>query len=60
MPRPPNYNQQRGDRNRAKEEKKQERLRRRDEEAAKRRAAHAEGTPTEATADSTEAKKERT
>ena len=31
-PRPPNYNQARGDRNRAKEQKKLERLRRREEE----------------------------
>ncbi len=60
MPRPPNYNQQRGDRNRAKEEKKQERLRRRDEDAAKRRAAHTEGTPADAAPASEEAKKERT
>ncbi len=33
-PRPPNYNQARGDRNRAKEQKKQERLRRREEDPA--------------------------
>lgn len=36
-PRPPNYRQQRGDRNRAKQQKKQERLRRREEDAQKRR-----------------------
>ena len=35
----PNYNQQRGERNRAKESKKQEKLQRREEEAAKRKAA---------------------
>jgi hypothetical protein len=34
----PNYQQQRGDRNRAKEQKKQERLRRRTEDAEKRKA----------------------
>jgi hypothetical protein len=33
-----NYNQQRGDRNRAKEEKKRERLARRHEDAEKRKA----------------------
>jgi len=37
-PRPPNYQQARGDRNRAKEAKKQEKLRRREEDAAKRKA----------------------
>ena len=37
-PRPPNYNQARGDRNRAKEQKKLERLRRKDEDAARRKA----------------------
>ena len=37
-PRPPNYNQTRGDRNRAKEQKKQERLRRREEDALRRKA----------------------
>ncbi|HZP19506.1 MAG TPA: hypothetical protein VFB16_04795 [Bauldia sp.] len=60
MPRPPNYNQQRGDRNRAKEEKKQERLRRRDEEAAKRRAANTEGAPSDAAPASPATIKERT
>jgi hypothetical protein len=35
----PNYQQQRGDRNRAKEAKKQEKLRIREEETARRRAA---------------------
>jgi hypothetical protein len=39
----PNYNQQRSDRNRAKELKKQARLQRREEEAAKRRASRGEG-----------------
>jgi hypothetical protein len=34
----PNYQQARGDRNRAKEQKKQEKLRRREEDAAKRKA----------------------
>ena len=33
-----NYNQQRGDRNRAKEQKKRERLARREEDAQKRKA----------------------
>ena len=37
-PRPPNYNQARGDRDRAKEQKKQERLRRREEDALRRKA----------------------
>ncbi len=35
--RPPNYRQQRGDRDRAKQQKKQERLQRREDEAQKRR-----------------------
>jgi hypothetical protein len=35
----PNYNQQRNERNRAKEQKKQEKLQRREEEVAKRKAA---------------------
>jgi len=34
----PNYNQQRAERNRAKEARKQEKLQRREEEAAKRKA----------------------
>lgn len=34
----PNYQQQRGDRNRAKEQKKQERLKRREEDALKRKS----------------------
>ena len=38
----PNYQQQRGDRSRAKEQKKQEKLRRREEDAAKRRAERGE------------------
>jgi hypothetical protein len=45
----PNYNQQRSDRNRAKDQKKQVKLQRREEEAAKRRAAR-ETTSGEATA----------
>jgi hypothetical protein len=36
--RPPNYNQERSDRNRAKDRKKQERLQRRTEESEKRKA----------------------
>jgi hypothetical protein len=35
----PNYNQQRAERNRAKQAKKEEKLRRREEESAKRKAA---------------------
>jgi hypothetical protein len=35
----PNYNQQRSDRNRAKEKKKQEKLQQRADETAKRKAA---------------------
>jgi hypothetical protein len=35
----PNYNQQRADRNRAKEQKKQEKLKSLEEETAKRKAA---------------------
>jgi hypothetical protein len=46
----PNYNQQRSDRNRAKDQKKQVKLQRREEEAAKRRAARGETTSGEATA----------
>lgn len=38
MPFKPNYQQARGDRNRAKEQKKQEKLRRREEESQKRKA----------------------
>ena len=38
----PNYNQQRNERNRAKEQKKQEKLQRREEEVAKRKAAREE------------------
>ena len=44
-PRPPNYNQTRGDRNRAKEQKKQERLRRREEDALRRKATRSPETP---------------
>jgi hypothetical protein len=39
----PNYNQQRSDRNRAKQLKKQSKLQRREEDAAKRRLARGEG-----------------
>lgn len=45
MPFKPNYNQQRSERNRAKEQKKQEKLQRREEEAAKRKAAQDGDTP---------------
>jgi hypothetical protein len=38
----PNYNQQRADRNRAKEQKKQEKRRRLEEETAKRKAARSD------------------
>ena len=38
MRRPPNYNQQRGDRERAKDRKKQERLERREEDSLRRKA----------------------
>jgi hypothetical protein len=41
----PNYNQQRGDRDRAKQQKKLEKLQRRDEDAAKRRAERGENEP---------------
>ena len=44
MPFKPNYNQQRSERNRAKEAKKQEKLQRREEEAARRKAG-LEGDP---------------
>jgi hypothetical protein len=43
----PNYNQQRNDRQRAKDQKKQERLQRREEEAARRRAERAGGATAE-------------
>lgn len=36
-PRPPNYRQQRGDRDRVKQQKRQERLQRREDDAQKRR-----------------------
>jgi hypothetical protein len=36
--RPPNYNQQRGDRERAKDRKRQERLERREEDSLRRKA----------------------
>lgn len=38
MPFKPNYNQQRSERNRAKEQKKQEKLQKREEETARRKA----------------------
>ena len=41
----PNYQQQRGDRSRAKEQKKQEKLRKREEDAARRRAERSESDP---------------
>jgi len=41
----PNYNQQRGDRDRAKAQKKQEKLQQREEAAAKRRAEREEAPP---------------
>lgn len=41
----PNYQQQRGDRDRAKELKKQEKLRRREEDAARRKAERGVGDP---------------
>ena len=41
----PNYNQQRAERNRAKEQKKQEKLQRREEEAAKRKAGGQDTDP---------------
>lgn len=47
----PNYNQQRNERNRAKEQKKQEKLQRQEEEVARRKAAR-DGQP--ATASDTE------
>ena len=45
----PNYNQARGDRDRAKQQKKQEKLRRREEDAAKRKAERGEGPPVDET-----------
>jgi len=41
----PNYQQQRGDRDRAKEQKKQEKLRKREEDALRRRAERGEADP---------------
>jgi hypothetical protein len=40
-----NYNQQRGDRDRAKRQKQQEKLRKREEDTARRKAARGEGPP---------------
>jgi hypothetical protein len=42
MPFKPNYNQQRADRERAKQKKQQEKLRKREEDAARRKAARGE------------------
>ena len=55
-----NYNQQRGDRTRAKEQKKRERLARREEDAQKRKADRdvAPGGSATDSADSAEAPKE--
>ena len=47
----PNYQQQRGERNRAKDQKKQEKLRRREEDAARRKAERGEGEISETTDD---------
>ena len=47
----PNYQQQRGDRNRAKEEKKKERLARREEDAQRRKAERGEAPDSPAHAD---------
>lgn len=41
----PNYNQQRADRNRAKEQKKQEKLRQKEEAVAQRKASHGQERP---------------
>ncbi len=49
-PRPPNYAQQRNDRNRAKDQKKQEKLRKREEDAARRKAERGETDPAAAPA----------
>ncbi len=43
----PNYNQQRSERNRAKEKKKQEKLQKREEETAKRKSVREPGAPDE-------------
>jgi hypothetical protein len=48
MPFKPNYQQQRGDRDRAKAQKKKERLQRREEDAAKRRTSREDAGGTEA------------
>ncbi len=47
----PNYNQQRAERNRAKEQKKQEKLQRREEEAARRKAGLEGADPAETEAE---------
>jgi len=41
----PNYNQQRAERNRAKEQKKQQRLQRKEEDLAKRKGGQDESAP---------------
>lgn len=51
MPFKPNYNQQRNDRQRAKDLKKQEKLRRREDETARRRSERAEGESVAETGD---------
>jgi hypothetical protein len=65
--RPPNYRQQRGDRDRAKQQKKQERLQRRADDAQKRReerdallgpAASADSPPHDATRQETPSENE--
>lgn len=47
----PNYNQARGDRDRAKQQKKQEKLRRREEDAAQRKIDRGEAPDTQDTAE---------
>lgn len=47
----PNYQQQRGDRNRAKEEKKKERLARREEDAQRRKAERGDAPDSPAPSD---------
>jgi hypothetical protein len=47
----PNYNQTRGDRNRAKDQKRQERLRRREEDSLRRRADRESDAPIDTAAE---------
>jgi hypothetical protein len=47
----PNYNQQRAERNRAKQAKKEEKLKRREEEAAKRKGERGDGPAVDDTPD---------